>query len=74
LFNFNNKVSEENKLFGESLALLNFGFVENLSEKELDEILCSAAPQSEALKNLSKVSCTCIDAQDQSCSSVKKKT
>ena len=63
------------ELFGTSLALLNIGFVENVTEKELDTIIVlKGQNHSEALSSLKEVSLSSIRLKTGSVKSSPEKT
>jgi len=49
------------EFFGNSLALLSFGFVEELTEQDLDSLICSAPSEAEAINKLKEVSVKSLD-------------
>lgn len=47
--------------FGQVLVLLNLGFVEELTERELDEIVCGASSETTSIDQLRKATNTLLD-------------
>ena len=54
------------EFFGFSLTLLNFGIVEGKTDAELDELVCQAKSEVQALDALKEVSMKSFDVTDKS--------